>query len=163
MEQRELEVFLRIEKGKGPAHRMRQKGRIPAVVYGRGMETYSLSLNPGELKKIVTSGAGENTLIVLKAAEPGSEKISNKVVMLKDLQIHPFKRTYLHADFFAVALDEKIEVEVPIRLVGKAEGAKSGGILEQPQRVSPAESLQYLVYVVGAERIQVSHPREVRD
>jgi len=134
MQQRELEVFLRTDTGKGAAHRIRREGKIPAVLYGRGMGTYSLAVNPAELHKIMTSGARENTLIVLKVASPGSEKIGNKVVMLKDLQVHPSRRTYLHADFYAVAMDEKIEVEVPIRLTGKAEGVKSGGLVEQPQR-----------------------------
>lgn len=134
MQQRELEVFLRTETGKGAARRIRQEGRIPAVLYGRGMETYSLTLKPGELNKIMTTGARENTLIALKVTGAGSEKIGNKVVMLKDLQVHPCRRTYLHADFYAVAMDEKIEFEVPLHLSGKAEGIKSGGILEQPQR-----------------------------
>ncbi len=134
MQQRELEVLLRTAKGKGAAHRIRREGKIPAVLYGRGMQTYPLALNPKELEKILTSGARENTLIELKLAGAGSEKIGHKVVMLKDLQVHPIKRTYLHADFCAVAMDEKIEIEVPIRLSGKAEGTKTGGILQQPQR-----------------------------
>jgi large subunit ribosomal protein L25 len=134
MEQIELEVFLRTVKGKGAAHRLRREGKIPAVLYGRGMQTYPLALNPKELEKILTSGARENTLIGLKITGAGSEKIGHKVVMLKDLQVHPIQGTYLHADFYAVAMSEKIEVEVPIRLTGKAEGTKSGGILQQPQR-----------------------------
>lgn len=134
MEQRELEVDLRMDKGKGAANRIRREGRIPAVLYGRGMETYSVSLNPEELKKILTSGARENTLIGLRIKGEGSEKVGHKVVMLKDLQVHPTKRKYLHADFYAVAMDVKIEVEVPIHLTGKAEGVKTGGILEQPRR-----------------------------
>jgi len=134
MQQRELEVYLRTEKGKGAAHRIRREGRIPAVLYGRRMETYSLTLNPKDLEKILTSGARENTLIGLKVAGAGSEKIGPQVVMLKDLQIHPTRRTYLHADLYAVTMDEKVEVDVPIHLTGKAEGVKAGGILEQPRR-----------------------------
>jgi len=134
MQQKELEVTLRTEKGKGAAHRIRREGRIPAVLYGHGMETYSLTLNPKDLEKILTSGARENTLIGLKITGVGKEKIRNRVVMLKDLQVHPVRRSYLHADFYAVAMDEKIEVEVPIHLTGKAEGVKTGGILEQPRR-----------------------------
>ena len=134
MEQRELEVFLRTGKGKGAASRLRREGKIPAILYGRSMGTYSLALNPGDLKRILTSGARENTLIGLKISGEGSEKIGNKVVMLKELQVHPTQRNYLHADFYAIAMDEKIEVEVPIHLTGKAEGVKTGGILEQPRR-----------------------------
>ncbi len=134
MEQKELGVILRTEKGKGAAHRIRREGKIPAVLYGRSMETHHLSVDPEDLKKILTSGARENTLIGLRMMGPGSERVGKTVVMLKDLQIHPIKRNYLHADFYAVKMDEKIEVEVRIQLTGKAEGTKSGGILEQPRR-----------------------------
>lgn len=134
MEQRDLAVSLRDGKGKGAARRLRREGKIPAVLYGRGLVTYSLALDPEDLKKILTSGARENTLIGLKVSGPGSEQIGPKVVMLKDVQVDPVRRSYLHADFYAVAMDEKIEIDVPIRLVGKAEGVKAGGILEQPRR-----------------------------
>ena len=134
MQQVQLEVLLRKEKGKGAAHRLRREGKIPAILYGRNMEVYPLAVDPDRLKKILTSGARENTLIGLKAAGEGSEKISGKVVMLKDLQIHPLRRSYLHADFYAIAMDQKIEVDIPVRLTGKAEGVKSGGMLQQPRR-----------------------------
>lgn len=134
MELKELEVFLRPRTGKGAAHRLRSQGHIPAVLYGPGMENCYLSFKPEDLKKILISGAGENTIFELKIRHPHQEKMENKVAMLKELQLHPVKRTYLHADFYAVAMDKKIEVEVPLRLTGKPEGVKAGGILEQPRR-----------------------------
>ena len=134
MEQIVLEVSLRADKGKGAAHRIRREGMIPGVLYGRGVESHAVTINPNDLKKILSGGARGNALIGLKIKGPGSEKINAKVVMLKDLQVHPIRRTYLHADFYAVVMDKKIIVEVPIRLTGKAEGVKSGGILEQPRR-----------------------------
>ncbi len=54
--------------------------------------------------------------------------------MLKDLQVHPISQAYLHADFQAVVMDETVEVDVPIRLSGKPEGTKVGGILAQSLR-----------------------------
>lgn len=134
MEQRELEVFLRTDTGKGAARRIRREGKIPAVLYGRKLETLHLALKPEELKKILTSGARENALIELKVSGPGSDKIGKQVVMVKDLQVHPLRQSYLHADFLAVAMDVDIEVEVPVHLTGKAEGLKLGGILAQPLR-----------------------------
>ncbi|MBI4495617.1 MAG: 50S ribosomal protein L25 [Deltaproteobacteria bacterium] len=134
MAQIELRAFLREGRGKGAAHRLRREGKIPAVLYGRGLKAQNLALFPGELNRILTSGARENTLIELKVLAPGEELVGSRVVMVKDLQIHPVQRTYLHADFFAVAMDQKIEIEVPIHLTGKAEGVKAGGILEQPRR-----------------------------
>lgn len=134
MQQMELEVSLRKEKGKGAAHRLRRSGKIPAILYGRNTEVYSLEVDPEKLKKILSSGARENTLIGLKIAGEGGQKIPDRVVMLKDLQIHPLRRNYLHADFYAVAMDQKIEVDIPVHLVGKAEGVKSGGLVQQPRR-----------------------------
>jgi large subunit ribosomal protein L25 len=134
MEQIELEVFLRAGKGKEAARRIRREGKIPAVLYGRRMETFHLSLKPEDLKKILTRGARENTLIGLKVSGTESDQVGKPVVMLKDLQIHPISQSYLHADFYAVAMDEKVEVEVPIRLAGKPEGIKTGGILAQALR-----------------------------
>ncbi len=158
MDQIQLEVSLRTETGKGASHRLRNDGKIPAILYGHGMETYPLALKPAELRKILTTGAKENTLISLRINGPGSEKIGNKVVMLKDLQMNPVKGTYMHADFYAVAMDEKIEVDVPIRLTGKAEGVKAGGILEQPRRevrvrCLPTEIPEFLEVDVSALKI----------
>jgi len=62
-------------------------------------------------------------------------------VMLKDIQIDPLQRITLHTDLYEVAMDEMVTVEVPVRLVGKPEGTKVGGILEQVRRVIQIECL----------------------
>lgn len=131
MEQRELKVMPRKESGKGPARRLRQEGWIPAVLYGPKTDTVLLSLRPEDLKKALSTSAGENTLISLRAE--GGEA-SDKVVMLKDLQVDPLTRKYLHADLCEVAMDEEIEVEVPIFLQGSSAGVLEGGILQQVSR-----------------------------
>ena len=61
MQQMELEVALRKEKGKGASRRIRREGRIPGVLYGRGKDTHSLSLKPDDLRKILSSGAREKS------------------------------------------------------------------------------------------------------
>jgi len=166
MEQRVLEVVLRTARGKEGARRIRREGKIPAVLYGRKTPTFHLTVKPEELKKILTSGAKENTLIGLKVNGPGSEKVGSPVVMLKDLQIHPVSRSYLHADFYAVAMDEKIEVDIPIRLVGKAEGVKTGGIQQQAMReirvrCLPSEIPEFLEVDVSA--LKIGDSLHVRD
>jgi large subunit ribosomal protein L25 len=166
MEQRELEVALRIERGKGAARRMRREGKIPAVLYGRKRQTFHLAVKPEELKKILTSGARENTLIGLRVNGPGSDQVGNPVVMLKDLQVHPLSQSYLHADFYAVAMDEKIEVDIPVRLVGKAEGVKLGGIQQQAMReirvrCLPTEIPEFLDVEVSA--LKIGDSLHVRD
>ena len=166
MEQRQLEVVLRAGKGKEAARRIRRKGKIPAVLYGRKTQTFHLAVKPEELKKILTSGAKENTLIGLRVGGPGSDQVGAPVVMLKDLQVHPLTQSYLHADFYAVAMDEKIEVDIPIRLVGKSEGVKLGGIQQLAMReirvrCLPTEIPEFLDVDVSA--LKIGDSLHVRD
>jgi len=166
MEQRQLEVVLRAGRGKEAARRVRREGRIPAVLYGRKTQTYHLAVKPEDLKKILTSGAKENTLIGLKVSGPGSDQVGTPVVMVKDLQVHPLTQSYLHADFYAIAMDEKIEVDIPIRLVGKSEGVKLGGIQQLAMReirirCLPTEIPSFLDVDVTA--LQIGDSLHVRD
>jgi large subunit ribosomal protein L25 len=94
-------------------------------------------------------------------------QIGKQVVMLKDLQIHPISQSYLHADFYAVAMEVKIEVEIPIRLTGKAEGTKVGGILGQALRelrvrCLPSDIPEFIELEVSALEIGDSlHARDI--
>lgn len=130
MEQRELAVKVRNNTGKGVARKLRCEGLIPAVFYGHKAEPIHLSLNPAELKKILNSG-GRNTLITLKF---DGKKEKERVALLKDLQLSPLKREYIHADLYEVLMDEKITSRIPIHFVGKAVGVKEGGIEQHLRR-----------------------------
>jgi len=92
-----------------------------------------------ELAKALQTEAGENVLIDLDI-QKGNQS-DRKVVMLKDIQIDSLQRTTLHTDFYEVAMDERVTVEVPVHLVGKPEGTKVGGILEQVQRMIQIQCL----------------------
>lgn len=131
MEQRELSVKLRENTGKGVARKLRYEGLIPAVFYGHKTEPLALSLNPVDLKKILNSGSGRNTLITLKFE---GKKEKERVTLLKDLQVSPLKREYIHADLYEVLMDEKITARIPIHFVGKAIGVKEGGIEQHSRR-----------------------------
>ncbi len=132
MEQCELEVLLRKESGKGPARRLRREGRIPAVLYGPRTDPVLLSLQQEDLRSALRTAAGGNALIFLRAKN--DPEVSDKVVMLKDLQVDPLTRKFLHADLYELVMDEEIEVEVPIHLRGNSIGVQEGGILQQVSR-----------------------------
>ncbi|MCJ7664245.1 MAG: 50S ribosomal protein L25 [Desulfobacterales bacterium] len=121
-------------KGKEEARRLRHQGLIPAVVYGQRQETIPVTLNPQELAKVLHGGAGERTLINL-TIEGLKDGPITKTVILKEKQIDPLKRTWLHVDLYTIAMDEEISVGIPVRIVGKAAGVTvQGGILEQVLR-----------------------------
>jgi large subunit ribosomal protein L25 len=128
MERQELAVKVRNAIGKGVARKLRSEGQIPAVFYGHRTEPIHLSLDPAELKKVINSG-GRNALITLRF-----DREKERVAMLKDLQVSPIKREYIHADLYEVLMDEKITSRVPIHFVGKAAGVKEGGIEQHARR-----------------------------
>jgi len=121
----ELQVMPRNEAGKGVARTLRRAGLVPAVVYGKGMDPCSITVNPKELKQAIATEAGWNTLITLKGEGP----FNGKVVLLKDLQVDAIRRDVLHADFAEVNLKKKIHVMVPVHAIGTPAGVKLGGTL----------------------------------
>jgi large subunit ribosomal protein L25 len=125
--------------GKERAAKLRAKGLIPAIFYGPRSQTIPLVIDPKELAKALQTEAGENVLIDLDIRK--GNQLDRKVVMLKDIQIDTLQRITLHTDFYEVAMDEMVTVEVPIHLVGKPEGTKMGGILEQILRVIQIQCL----------------------
>jgi large subunit ribosomal protein L25 len=139
MERPLLTAEIRQGAGKEIAKKLRTKGLIPAIFYGPRTETIPLVVNPKEFAKALQTEAGENVLIELEIRK--AEESSRKVVMVKDIQIDPLQRTTLHADFYEVAMDEMVTVEIPVHLIGRPEGVKMGGILEQVQRVIQIQCL----------------------
>jgi large subunit ribosomal protein L25 len=134
-----LTAEIREGVGKEKAKKLRLKGLIPAIFYGPRSQTISLVIDSKELAKALQTEAGENVLIDLDIRKgPQSD---HKVVMLKDIQVDPLQRKTLHTDFYEVAMDEMVTVEVPVHLVGKPEGTKVGGILEQVRRVIQVQCL----------------------
>lgn len=132
MELIELKTNIRTTTGNGPARRLRQKGQIPAVLYGPGTESVLLSVNISDIDRILKKGRIGQALLNLVIPDNGETSI--KTVMVKELQIQPVSRNFLHIDFYEVAMDRKIMVNVPITTTGKAKGVEVGGILQIVRR-----------------------------
>jgi large subunit ribosomal protein L25 len=123
-------------RGKNEARRLRRDGRIPGVLYGAKKNTLAVSLDPKQITRILHSESGHNTIFDLQV---GSEKAK---VMIVDWQHDPMHGKLLHIDLKRIAMDEKIRVQVPVHLVGEAEGVKTqGGILDQVLREVEVECL----------------------
>jgi large subunit ribosomal protein L25 len=82
-------------------------------------------VDPLEVKRVISSG--DNVLIDLKIRD--GEKVRQYLAMVKDYQLHPVKDQLWHVDFYEISLQEEIEVEVPLALVGEPVGVKMGGLL----------------------------------
>lgn len=121
-----LDVTLREGRGKGVARRSRAAGRVPGVVYGRGMDPLAIEVDRRAFLMALNTDAGLNVLLDLKVDG------NNVLALAREIQRDPVKGTILHADFVQIDRTEAIDVEVPIHVVGEAAGVKEGGVLEQP-------------------------------
>jgi large subunit ribosomal protein L25 len=100
--------------GSAASRRLRANGKIPAVLYGRGADPVSLTVDWRDLRAALTTDKGRNALLTLNV---GSKKTK---ALVKDLQRHPVRRDVLHVDFLAVDVDVVISTDVPIVLEGEA-------------------------------------------
>ena len=125
----------RQQLGKNASRRVRSSGKIPAVVYGRGMETASVSVDPKEINQILRSEKGHNTIFELSLDSKTTD------VLIKDYQLDPVEGELLHADFQSVSMDREMAFDVPVRAVGTAAGTIEGGILDTVLREIQVECL----------------------
>lgn len=121
-----LKVDVRDAHGKNAARRSRATGKVPAVVYGRGMDPVPVEVDRREFLTALHTDAGMNVLLELQL---NGKKV---LTLARELQRDPVKGTLLHADFVQIDVTQAVDVEVPIHVVGEAAGAKEGGVLEQP-------------------------------
>lgn len=120
-----LKARPRSGSGKGDARKLRASGHIPAVVYGHNEATRSVSVDAHELERLFATVHVENTIVELDIeGEPQAVR-----TLVREVQAHPWRGDVLHVDFYQIHAGEKIEVEIPIRLLGDAPGVKEGGVL----------------------------------
>lgn len=101
-------------EGTRPSRRIRREGKVPAVVYGMGVDPVAIAIEWPALRKALTTDAGLNVLVTLDI--DGEQAL----VVIKDLERHPVRRDVIHIDFLRVTEDMTIEVEIPVVLEGEA-------------------------------------------
>jgi large subunit ribosomal protein L25 len=126
MQQTQMKIETRTSVGKGISRRLRAAGRIPGVVYGRGMEPVPVSLEPKALSAAIAGEGGLNNLITLE----GGGDLDKVVVIVAEIQRDTLKRTAEHVDLHRVNMNEKVRINVPVNLIGTAAGVKEGGMLD---------------------------------
>ena len=133
-----LDAQARDTFGKNEARRTRRGGQVPGVLYGGdGKGATPIAVQPKALLKILHSESGQNTLISLKLAGAGDNR-----VLVKDFQLDPITHEVLHVDFLRIAMDKLLRVTIPIVVHGEPKGVKQqGGVLEFIRREVEIEVL----------------------
>jgi len=125
-----IKARLREGRGKNDARRTRREGLVPIVVYGGDGETVAAAAPLRDLAALLRSEAGRNSIFTLDVEGVGASE-----VMFHDRQIDPVRGRLVHADLQRLVKGQKIEVTVPIHLVGEPVGVKEElGVLEQTMR-----------------------------
>lgn len=143
-----LSAQLREESGRRASRRMRRGERLPAVVYGGGEPAQSISLEHREVAKLIEDERAFSHIISLKTDGAAQD------VVIRDLQMHPYKPRILHVDLQRVKAGQQILVHVPLHFVGEAEcvGVRLGGgqlhhILVEVEVSAPADRLPEFIEV----------------
>src|SRR5438105_1481861 len=141
-ERKEITVraIRRAGRGKNDAGRLRRDGLVPLTIYGGEGEPVAAAAPLAELAAILRSETGANTIFTLDVEGVGASE-----VLFHDRQIDPVRGRLVHADLRRLVAGQKLEITVPLHLVGEAVGVREeGGVLEQivrelEIRVSPRD------------------------
>jgi large subunit ribosomal protein L25 len=122
---------------KNAARRVRVAGKIPAVLYGSGLDPVAVELDPKQISRILYSETGANTILDVEVAGQPVTK-----AMIVDFQREPIKDKLIHIDLKRIALDKALRVRVRVKLLGVPVGVKAeGGVLDQVLREVEIECL----------------------
>ncbi len=115
-------------RGKNDSRRLRVANKIPVSIYGGGEDSVAAAVDLKDLAAILRTDTGVNTVFSLDIAGVGAHD-----VIFQDRQIDSIKGRLLHADLRRIAKGEKMEMTVPLHLVGDAPGLQEdGAVINQP-------------------------------
>lgn len=124
-----VKAEVRQSRGSNDSRRLRNSGKVPVAVYGGGEDSVSAVAQLSQLAAILRSDSGVNTVFSLDI-----EGVGINDVIFHDRQVDPLKGHLMHADLRRIAVGEKLELTVPIHLVGEPSEMEEGGVLSQVLR-----------------------------
>jgi len=156
-----LNAEIRTAVGSG-VNALRRAGKVPAIVYGHNVPNVPVQLDAREVANVLRK-AGRNTLITLNIAG----KDAAQMVLTREVQRDPIRRTIQHIDFYAVSMTEKISASISVVCVGEPEDVKSGvGVLLQERDTLKIECLPSDLIesvTIDISRMKVDDVVRVRD
>lgn len=122
-----LTVRKRDGRGKGASGRLRGQALVPGVFYTASGQNIMVQAPALPLEKMYET-VGHTTVFNLEIdSDSGKE---THPVLIWQVQRHPYKKQFLHIDYYGVDLHKEVKVEVPVEIVGTPKGVKLGGVLE---------------------------------
>lgn len=161
-----IEAEIRSDLGKGSSRRLRRlQDKVPAILYGGGVDPVALTLSRKDLAKSLESESFYSQILTIQVEDKKQKAV------LKDLQRHPAKETVMHADFLRVSEDVKITVRVPLHFTNEENcvgvrmdgGVINHSITELEIQCLPADLPEYIEFDMGPiEAGQIVHISDLK-
>jgi large subunit ribosomal protein L25 len=132
-----LEVMERESRGSRETRRLRQRGLVPGVLYGRGKPAHAFCVDQRDLRRALSGPGGLHA--ILDVVLDGQKSTHHAI--LKSYQQDPVRDVVIHVDLHEVRLDEAIQAQVAVQLIGEPRGVTEGGVLSQVNREVRVEGL----------------------
>lgn len=156
-----LKAETRSETGKKIAKKLRKEGRIPAIYYGEGEESIPISLAVNDIKAILKSGSGENTVLRIH------REAAQMDAMLKEVQYDYLSDNIIHADLIHIDLNKPVIVNIPMVITGEPVGVKvDGGFFEFVTREVKIKCLPTKIpkeFVIEVSDLHIGHSIKASD
>lgn len=162
-QQANLQVSTRTTSGKGAARTLRRSGKVPGVIYGHGRAPEAVAVDTTALNKMLVGISAATTIV--DVAIDGRAPVKALIREIQRDSLRPAE--ILHLDLYEIQADEKITLEVPVRLVGIPDGVRNfGGVLDHSLRdleieVLPGDIPEHVDLDVTA--LTIGHSLFVRD
>lgn len=124
-----LQAETRKDFRKSYTKKLRNQGKIPATLYGKGVESRSIELELNDMVQLLRTPGGRLAIIDLKVDDKLEE---GHPAMIQDIQREPIGKKIKHVDFHRISMNEPVHANVPIAILGVAAGQAEGGVTEQP-------------------------------
>jgi large subunit ribosomal protein L25 len=157
-----ITVEAREGRGGGEAGRMRNQGRVPAVLYGGDKPPVAISVDEHAVGEILKGAAGENTIFLLKLKDTDEERLA----MIKELQVDRISGKFIHIDFIRITRGHKLTVKMPVELIGDCAGVRHGGRVDFVSREVEIEILpreMFDKFVLDISNLEVGEHMKVSD
>ena len=163
MSEATIQVQPREETGKGYNRKLRQRGWIPAVVYGAGKDAVPIQVEKTKFLELLRTTGSENAVFLLELEGTGKQRHT----MIREIESDPVTRRVLHVDFQRVVMDQTVRITVPIELEGTPDGVKNqGGLLDFVTREVGVECLPSAIpgsLMLNVEELLIGDHRVVGD
>lgn len=122
MSEPNIKATIRESVGKSHARRLRRKGEIPCILYGVEKDTVRLSISHRDFERLLSE---TRSVFIVDFGDTKQRSV------IREIQYHPVKGDMIHVDFLRVKAGQEINVSVPLKFIGNAEGEKLGGVFQE--------------------------------